>query len=73
MQNEINVTQSSMPIMDEYIEEIQSIWSNHWLTNMGEKHETLRERLKEYLRVNNIELLTNGHMALELSLQAMNL
>lgn len=73
MQNEINVTQSSMPTMNEYIDEIQSIWSNHWLTNMGEKHEKLRERLEEYLKVNNIELLTNGHMALELSLQAMNL
>ncbi len=40
---------------------------------MGPKHEELREKLKEYLHVSNLELLTNGHMALELTLQAMNL
>ena len=43
------------------------------LTNMGEKHEKLRKELISYLEVSNIELFTNGHMALELALQAMDL
>lgn len=40
---------------------------------MGEKHEKLRRQLTEYLGVKNMDLLVNGHMALELSMQAMNL
>ena len=62
-----------MPSMEEYIEEIRSIWDSHWLTNMGEKHKALQAELQKYMGVPEVELLTNGHMALELSLQAMNL
>lgn len=67
----INVTRSSMPDWDEYIEEIKELWDTHWLTNMGVKHQKLQDELCNYLGVKNIDLLTNGHMALELSLQAM--
>lgn len=70
---QILVTRSSMPSLDEYVEEIRSIWDTHWMTNMGAKHEELRKQLKEYMGVENVDLLTNGHMALELSMQAMNL
>ncbi len=70
MEDKILVTRSSLPPFEDYIEEIRSIWDNHWLTNMGEKHERLRKELKRYLEVDNIELFTNGHSAIELSLQA---
>lgn len=70
---EILVTRSSMPPLEEYIEEIKDLWESHWLTNMGVKHEQLREVLKDYLQVKHVELLTNGHMALELSMQALGL
>lgn len=73
MEDRILVTRSSMPELDEYIEEIRDIWDTHWLTNMGEKHKKLQEKLIQYLRVSNVELLTNGHMALELTMQAMKL
>lgn len=69
----ILVTQTSMPPYEEYIEEIKDIWESHWLTNMGPKHNLLESRLKDYLSVDNISLFTNGHNALELCLQAMNL
>ena len=69
----ILVTHSSMPEFDEYIEEIKDIWESHWLTNMGSKHKRLQSELKDYLGVENIDLLTNGHMALELTMQAMGL
>lgn len=71
--NKVLVTQSSMPNFDEYIEEIREIWDSHWLTNMGPKHKQLNEELKSYLNVENIDLLTNGHMAIELTIQAMGL
>ena len=28
----INVTRSSMPPLEEYVEEIREIWDSHWLT-----------------------------------------
>ena len=71
--SKILVTRSSMPPMDEYVNEIKDIWDSRWLTNMGVKHKALQAGLREYLGVENIDLFTNGHMALELSLQAMNL
>ena len=71
--DKILVTRSSMPPLEEYIEEIKSIWETHWLTNMGEKHKEFQHNLIEYMNVPYVELLTNGHMALELTLQAMNL
>ena len=73
MSEKILVTQAALPEIEEYIEEIKSIWESHWLTNMGEKHQLLKNQLQEYLQVENIELLVNGHMALELTLQAMDL
>lgn len=73
MSDKILVTRSSMPEFDEYIEEIKDIWESRWLTNMGLKHQTFQEQLKEYLDVPDLDLLTNGHMALELSMQALNL
>ncbi|SER92551.1 DegT/DnrJ/EryC1/StrS family aminotransferase [Lachnobacterium bovis] len=71
--DKIMVTRSSMPPFEEYIEEIRGLWDTRWLTNMGEKHEKLRKELKEYLKVDNIDLLVNGHMSLELSMQALGL
>lgn len=73
MNGTINVTRSSMPPFEEYAKEIKDIWQSHWLTNMGVKHQKLQAELKDYLDVENVDLLTNGHMALELSMQALNL
>lgn len=73
MTKKILVTRSSMPKLEEYVDEIRDMWDSHWLTNMGPKHVQFQEHLKKFLGVENIELLTNGHMALELSLQALGL
>lgn len=73
MDARINVTKSLMPPFEEYIEEIKPMWQSHWLTNMGAKHQELEQKLSVYLQVPNISLMSNGHMALELALQAMEL
>lgn len=73
MQQKILVTMAALPSFDEYVEEISSIWENKWLTNMGEKHQLFQKQLQEFLNVEQLELLVNGHMALELTLQAMEL
>lgn len=69
----ILVTRSSMPPFEEYVEAIRPLWESHWLTNMGANHEELSRRLEKYLKVDNISLFTNGHMALEMVLQALDL
>ena len=73
MNKRINVTRSSMPPFDEYVEEIKPLWDSRWLTNMGEKHKRLETMLRNFWGVNNVSLMVNGHMALELGLQAMGI
>ena len=68
----INVTRSSMPSYEEYCDEIKGLWDSHWLTNMGEKHKLFQKQLEEYLKVPHLSLYTNGHLALENIIAAMN-
>ncbi len=67
----IMVTRSSMPKFDEYVEMIRPLWDTHWLTNFGSYYKRLEKELKQYLSVPQISLMVNGHMALELAIQAM--
>lgn len=69
----INVTRSSMPEFEEYCEEIRGLWDSRWLTNMGVKHKQFQANLIDYLGVSRIDLFSNGHMALEMAIQAMGL
>jgi dTDP-4-amino-4,6-dideoxygalactose transaminase len=69
----IQVTQSSMPDFEEYIEEIRELWDSHWLTNMGVKHNQFEVELSNYLNTSNVTLFTNGHLALECAIAAFNL
>ena len=69
----INVTRSSMPDFEEYCEEIKDIWDSHWLTNMGAKHKKLQTELEAVLGVPHVTLYTNGHLALENAIAALNL
>lgn len=73
LERPVLVTRSSLPPLEEYIEMLKPIWDSAWLTNMGVYHEEFREQLKKYLKLTNLELFVNGHMALELAIQAMEL
>ena len=73
MNKPIQVTRSSMPKFEEYIEEIKDLWKSHWLTNMGIKHKKLEVELSRYLKASNITLFTNGHLALECAIAALDL
>ena len=53
---EIFVTQSSMPSFDEYVEAIKPLWDTHRITNMGIYHRELEKKLKEFF----INLLTKN-------------
>lgn len=69
----ILVTRSSMPTFEEYCDEIKQLWDSHWLTNMGVKHRQLQAALESYLGVKHVTLYTNGHLALENAIAALNL
>lgn len=70
MEDKILVTRPSMPPFEEYVNEIKSLWDSHWITNMGTYHQQLEEKLKNYLEVPSLSLMVNGHMGLELAIQA---
>lgn len=59
-----------MPPYEEYIEAIKPLWQSRWLTNMGTYHNCFEEQLRIYLDVPNVSLVVNGHMALEMTIQA---
>lgn len=61
-----------MPPYEEYIEMIKPLWDSHRLTNMGKYHVQLEQELKAFLDVPEVSLMVNGHMALEMTIQAMS-
>lgn len=69
----ILVTRSSLPSYEEYIEMIKPIWDTAWMTNMGDFHKSLERELKEYMGISRLVLFVNGHMALEMVIQALEL
>ena len=68
----ILVTRSSMPSFEEYCEEIKELWDSRWLTNNGAKHQLFEQQLKDYFHTPNVTLFTNGHLALENIIEAMD-
>lgn len=69
----ILVVSPSMPPIEEYIDEIRSLWETRHLTHTGPKHVELQKKLEEYLDVDNVSLFANGHLALEIAIQALGL
>lgn len=69
----IYVTRSSMPTLEEYVEEIRPIFESHFLTNMGPIYKRFQKQLKDYLQVPELSLFVNGHMALEMAIHALGL
>lgn len=69
----IFVTRSSMPPLDDFVEEIKPIFESHTLTNMGPVYKKFQAQLMTYLDVPELSLFVNGHLALEMAIQAFGL
>lgn len=65
----INVTKTFFPPIDEYQLLLQRVWHNQWLTNRGELVLELEEKLKKYLEVSNILIMTNGTIPIQIALK----
>lgn len=69
----IYVTRPLLPDLEKVNIKMQEIWDSKWLTNMGAQHKKLEKRLKEYLKVDNLVLFSNGTLALMIGLKALEL
>lgn len=68
----INVTKSSMPRFGDYVERIKKLWNSGWLTNNGKNLLELERKLKKYLGVKNIIIVSSGTLALQIALESFN-
>jgi dTDP-4-amino-4,6-dideoxygalactose transaminase len=69
----INVTKTYLPKKEEYTRYLDIIYKNNWLTNNGPLVQELERRLKEYLGVSHLLLVSNGTLALQIAYRALNL
>lgn len=73
MENYIPVTKPFLPPRDEYDRYIDGIWNRNWLTNNGPLVNDLELRLKDYLGLNHLLFVSNGTIALQLAIKALDL
>ena len=69
----IEVTKPFLPPIKEYQSMVDEIWNRNWLTNNGPLVKNLELELKKYLEVDNLLFTTNGTIALQLAIRALNL
>jgi dTDP-4-amino-4,6-dideoxygalactose transaminase len=69
----INVTKPFLPPLEDYQGHIARIWERGWLTNDGPAVNELEKKLKEYLNVENALFVSNGTIALQIAIKALEL
>ena len=69
----INVTKTYLPPLDEYIKYLERIWESGWVTNNGELVQELERHLADYLDVPFVSFVSNGTIALQLALKALDI
>lgn len=69
----IPVTKPFLPPKDEYTNLISGIWENGWLTNMGPLATKLEQQLKEHLGLEQLLFVTNGTVAIQMAIKALDL
>lgn len=69
----INVTKSFLPPQEEYQKYLSGIWNNFWLTNHGPLVQELEQRLREYLGVEHLLYVSNGTIAIQIAIKALEL
>ena len=69
----IYVTKSFLPDIKEYFAQLEKIWESGQLTNDGPLVSMLERRIAEYLEVENFFYVSNGTIALQIAIKALNL
>ena len=69
----IPVTKPFLPPKEEYLKYIDGIWNRQWLTNMGPLASQLEMDLKEFLDVQHLLFVTNGTVAIQMAIKALDI
>jgi dTDP-4-amino-4,6-dideoxygalactose transaminase len=69
----INVTKSYLPPIEEYNKYLEGIWERTWLTNQGPLVQELEQKLKAFLGVHHLLFMSNGTIAIQLAIKALEL
>jgi len=69
----IPVTKPFMPPREEYKQFLTGIWEREFLTNNGPLVQDLEQKLKEHLGVKHLLFLSNGTIALQIAIKALDL
>lgn len=69
----IPVTKPFLPPQEKYEALLKGIWKREWLTNMGPLASELEMKLKEHLEINHLLFVTNGTVALQMAIKALDL
>ncbi|TQO37352.1 dTDP-4-amino-4,6-dideoxygalactose transaminase [Arenibacter algicola] len=69
----IPVTLPFLPPKEDYDILLHGIWKRQWLTNMGPLASDLEMKLKEHLGVEHLLFVTNGTVALQMAIKALDL
>lgn len=69
----IPITKPFLPPKEEYKAYLDGIWKRQWLTNMGPLASELEMKLKDYLKVKHLLFVTNGTVALQMAIKALDL
>jgi dTDP-4-amino-4,6-dideoxygalactose transaminase len=60
----IYVTRPMLPSLEDFSARLAPVWGSAWLTNFGQQHRTLEQRLATHLGVPHVALYANGTAAL---------
>lgn len=69
----IPVTRPFLPPQPEYQKYLDNIWKRQWLTNMGPLASQLEMELKDHLKVDHLLFVTNGTVALQMAIKALDI
>jgi dTDP-4-amino-4,6-dideoxygalactose transaminase len=69
----INVTKTYAPSFQKYVKYLEGIWERRWFTNHGPLVNELEESLKSFLGVKHLFFVTNGTIALQIAIKALEL
>lgn len=69
----LNVTKTFLPPISEYTSYLEKIWANGQVTNEGQFVKELEAELSKFTGVKNVIYVTNGTIALQLAIKALEL
>lgn len=69
----IPIIKPFLPPLEDYSKYLEGIWQRNWLTNMGPLAEELENELKAYLNLEHLLFVTNGTIALQMAIKALDL